>query len=90
MLFAKMAHGLCGGKYNDIIEKATVYDAKRCSFIFGLNILIFTLWFGERSETGFSVCQIWVFKNQQIMVEVYDCFFNYSLKFFKMGSMSRV
>ncbi len=53
-----MAHGLCGGKYNDIIEKATVYDAKRCFFIFGLNILIVTLWFGERSEPGFSVCLI--------------------------------
>ncbi len=42
----------------------------KCAFNFGINILIVTLWYGERSETGFSVCCIWVFKNHQIMVEV--------------------
>ncbi len=52
---------------------------------FDLNILIVTLWFGEQSETGFSVCQIWVFKNQQIMVEVNGYIFYNRFEVFENG-----
>ena len=50
-----------------------------------LNIFIVTLWFGEQSETGFSVCQIWVFKNQQIIVEDDGYILYYMFEVFENG-----